>query len=86
MSEPLRYIYTVTRRPSRDDAGAIEEGSFCVSGNTVILYDVTGKTVLGKREIVAPFTAHETAQRMLKGRPARTRSFNRKLHYPKLAY
>jgi hypothetical protein len=82
----LTYVYSVTRRASRDNPGAIEEGTYCVSGNTVILYDRSGKTILGKREIIAPLNARETAQRMLKHRPGQTRSFNRPLRYQKIGY
>jgi hypothetical protein len=79
----LTYIYVQTARPSRSlPGGAIEEGRYRVDGNTVILYDATGKSILGKREIVAPFNAHQTAARMLKHRPSTTRSFDRVLRYP----
>jgi hypothetical protein len=83
----LQYVYIATAKPSRSlPGGAIEEGRYRVDGNTVILYDSSGKTILGKREIVAPLNARETAAQMLKRRPAATRSFNRPIHYPKLYY
>lgn len=83
----LLHVYIGTARPSRSlPGGAIEEGRYRVDGNTVILYDSTGKSILGKREIVAPFNARETAAQMLKRRPAATRSFNRPIRYPKLYY
>jgi hypothetical protein len=83
MPDDLQYVYIATAKPSRSlPGGAIEEGRYRVDGNTVILYD----PILGKQEIVPPFNAHETAARMLKRRPAASRSFNRPIHYPKLYY
>jgi hypothetical protein len=83
MPDDLQYVYIATAKPSRRlPGGAIEEGRYRVDGKTVILYDSSGKTILGKREIVAPFNARETAVRMLKHRPVATRSFNRPIHYP----
>jgi hypothetical protein len=87
MHDDLQYVYTTIAKPSRSlPGGAIEEGRYRVDGNTVILYDSSGKTILGKREIVAPLNARETAAQMLKRRPAATRSFNRPIQYPKLYY
>jgi hypothetical protein len=77
MLEDLRYVYTTIAKPSRRlPGGAIEEGRYRVDGNTVILYDTSGKSILAKQEIRPPLNAHETAARMLKRRPSATRSFS----------
>jgi hypothetical protein len=85
--DDLQYVYTTVARPSRSlPGGAIEEAMYRVVDDTVVLYDRSGKTILAKKQIVQPFDARETAIRLLKHRPAVTRSFNRPIRYQKLYY
>ena len=59
---------------------------FCVEGNDVILFDISGMR-LGKTEIIPSLTPKQTASIMLKRRAGvKNSDFNRRLVYPRTYY
>ena len=59
---------------------------FCVEGNDVILFDISGMR-LGKTEIIPASLRNKQRRIMLKRRAGKKNSdFNRRLDYPKVYY
>jgi hypothetical protein len=91
--EEPKWVYTITRRPSRSDPGAIEEAWFIQRGNEIQLCTRDGIPLAGRinrRELTDGLSPAECAQRMLRNKIMDKGSdFNRRLSsrdYPKLVY
>jgi hypothetical protein len=90
MSTEPQWIWTQTRRPSRDgeDPGAIEEGWFYAEGGKVYLCDKAGVRTGASRALRPGDNAKEIAVRLLRDETGKRRwsDFNRPLRYPKHFY
>jgi hypothetical protein len=90
MSTEPQWIFTQTRRPSRDgeDPGAIEEGHYFQENGRVFLCDAAGVRTGASKALRPGDNAKEIAVRLLRDESGKRRwsDFNRPLRYPKNFY
>jgi len=83
----MNKLILETRRPNRDDPGAVAEGWWDVIDGRVYLLDSGGKKTGESRTLPAGVDPKLLATRMLRSKISTSKSdFNRPLRYPRMVY
>ena len=83
----MNKLILETRRPNRDDPGAVAEGWWDVIDGSVYLLDSGGKKTGESRTLPAGVDPKLLATRMLRSKISTSKSdFNRPLRYPRMVY